>query len=135
MYLVTHDGHVKVVEHTGLECLQEAVGGYIAAVGTLPLNSGYSCYVNDEGLLEQLPENLVLEGLMKYAPLVGNGVIVSFQEAGETDLLPDVKPERFDHVTKRLEAMVAKSEAEDGLMVDGGPVAMIDVIASKPLWE
>jgi len=135
MYVVTVDGFVRRAEYKGLESLQEAVGGYIEPVSTLPLDSGYSCYVNEEGLLDSLQQNILLECLMGYQPLVGNGVLVSFAEGGENELLSEIKQQRFDAITEHLEKMVVECESSgEPLAVGNGPIVVVNVLADRPLY-
>lgn len=134
MYVVTVDGFVRRAEYKGLDSLQDAVGGYITAVGTLPLDSGYSCYVDDEGLLKADPKrNTLLEQLAGYQPLAGNGVLLSFVEGGEDHLLEGTDQERFEYITQRLDALVEESDRGDSLVLLDGLGPIVHTLA-RPLY-
>ena len=75
--------------------MKEAVGGWVEHVPVVlskwakPMPGNLDVMVNEEGLLERLPENVVLERFVHaragtWYTLVGNGVIVAHDEAGET---------------------------------------------------
>lgn len=73
----------------GLDSLQAEVGGRIEVVG---LAKGVDAYVNEEGLLENLPFNCHLPsefGGGRTVPVVGNIVIASHDDEGETTGLTD----------------------------------------------
>lgn len=69
---------------SGLDSLQSEVGGLIEAVSLDPKTDAY---VNEEGLLHGLPFNRHLPttyGGGRMVPVVGNVIIVSHDEEGET---------------------------------------------------
>jgi hypothetical protein len=63
-----------------LSALQEVVGGYIEAVS---LPNGIVLWCNEEGLLEGLPQNLILLG-DRSVPIVGDALFTSADVKGET---------------------------------------------------
>lgn len=72
---------VLEVAQDELATLQKAVGGLIAPVD---LPNGYTIYVNDEGLLDGLPFNLIASQLAGQY-LAGNAVMVgTVDPKGET---------------------------------------------------
>lgn len=72
----------EVVEISGdLKSLQSEVGGLIALVS---LDAEVDAFVNDEGLLERLPFNRVLPTEYGKVPVVGNVIVVSHDDEGET---------------------------------------------------
>lgn len=85
---------VEVGPHNGksftLSFLQEVVGGYIEPVW---LKDGRVMFVNEEGRLKGLPVNematmIALTQGVHFAPndlIVGPAIIVTREEAGETD--------------------------------------------------
>lgn len=109
MFLFKPDGTVERVEYKA-GAIREAVGGDFDVV-RIPRGSGYVAFVNDTGLLDQLPRNIQLEIVCCYAPLAGNGVVVSFEESGEHGLLPYVDKDLHEHWTAVLEGMVKQSAA------------------------
>lgn len=76
--IIKTSGETVEISKPTLEDLQKAVGGYIEAV-TLP--NGKVMVVNEEGLLNDLPINLVGCGLFPSAtPIVGDIVICTVAE-------------------------------------------------------
>ena len=73
---------------SGLKSLQSEVGGYIALVS---LDEQTDAYVNDEGLLTGLPFNRVLPTPYGKVPVVGNIIVVSHDNEGETTGLTDAQ--------------------------------------------
>ena len=79
---------IEIVPNTGLACLQEAVGGLIEAVR---LGNDAIMYINEEGLLHDLPHNdVATEMYHQFYPailrptIVGNVIIVGVDpETGE----------------------------------------------------
>lgn len=63
-----------------LAALQRLVGGYVDVVR---LDDGLDLWVNDEGLLQGLPVNVVATALAQ-TPLVGAAVIARSDQDGET---------------------------------------------------
>lgn len=87
---------IEVREFNKLEDYQAAVGGWIEAVDVLPL--GITTYVNEEGLLRQLPFNSRATFLWWYelphvrhqAKLVGDAVVVGLPDGdGESTSIPE----------------------------------------------
>ncbi|NEM90901.1 DUF3846 domain-containing protein [Galbitalea soli] len=84
---VPSKGEPQLREFRGLSDYQRAVGGLIEAVEVAAL--GITVYVNEEGLLRQLPSNILVTLLcLKWSPelgprseLVGNAVIVGSPDA------------------------------------------------------
>lgn len=71
--------------------LRDAVGGYIesAIIPAIPTTENYTidCYVDEEGLLKQLPLNERLTAFARPVynlPLVGNAVFAAHDAEGET---------------------------------------------------
>jgi hypothetical protein len=79
---------VAVEIEDGLSSLQSEVGGYIALVS---LDERVDAYVNDEGLLDGLPFNRVLPTPYGKVPVVGNIIVVSHDNEGETTGLTDAQ--------------------------------------------
>lgn len=82
--MVVGQAPVEVEIDSGLQSLQSEVGGYISLVS---LDAKTDAYVNDEGLLERLPFNCVLPSEYGGVPVVGNVIIVSHDDEGETTSL------------------------------------------------
>lgn len=80
-------GGIQVIldKEPTLEYMQGIVNGYIEAVW-LPENA--VMWVNEEGLLKGLPINTLASALAERV-IVGNVVITSVTEEGETAPLPD----------------------------------------------
>lgn len=71
---ITPEGIVFETE-VNLKGMQEIVGGYIAPAQVHPAIGEGELYVNDEGLLMNLPENIIAMMLTGQF-LVGNAVVV-----------------------------------------------------------
>lgn len=70
-YTLDIDGTTGELPNGDLETLQGAVGGYIERVG---ITTGMVMYVNEEGLLQGLPLNVMATG-MAGRHIVGNVVV------------------------------------------------------------
>lgn len=83
----------EVVEIAGdLKSLQSEVGGLIALVS---LDAEVDAFVNDEGLLERLPFNRVLPTEYGKVPVVGNVIVVSHDDEGDTAGLTDAQVSKW----------------------------------------
>ncbi len=83
------DGTMTDFVYKGVEDANRLVGGLIDCVA-LGSEVGYLAIVNDEGLLLNMALNTKAEMLTGYGPLAGPCVVVSFEEAGEDELLGEV---------------------------------------------
>ena len=99
--LIEPEARPKVVTmETGLQPLQEAVGGYIEAV--YPFDDPVALIVNEEGKLDGLPLNRALRHKNGeiYDILAGNILVVGLGEEDFTSLSPklmDKYKEMFHH--------------------------------------
>ena len=74
--LIDTEGDVhQVLGPVSLEKAQELVGGWVQVV-QVPGNPAQQMIVNEEGLLENLPYNLIASSIAKQ-DIVGNAVIVT----------------------------------------------------------
>lgn len=106
---VTHDGKFvreKYDEDDSLGSIQYAVGGYIELLASnIPEIDGISVdiYVDDEGLLKDLPFNPTVSRLSKYGEyIVGDAAIVKVdEETGENTGLTDDECAIIENYIKR----------------------------------
>ena len=89
--LIKESGVLQVFDYTGLESLQEAVGGNIEVVS----HKNFSLFVNEEGKLLDLPPNeiateIVKDSLANYDFIAGDAVLLGgVDDEGETLGLSD----------------------------------------------
>lgn len=106
--VITTDNKVEVqtFEEPLYQTIGKAVGGYIEVVHPKGLPEPFVMIVNEEGLLQQLPTNLI--GCLLYAtdqhgiPIVGNIVLM---KEGWTDEGPDIVGLDPEEITSFFEAM------------------------------
>lgn len=104
--IVYPDGHIETgADHSRLFTV--FASGMFARVPSVRAESGYTVYVDDEGLLIPLPTNPLLQRLCGYAPLVGPGFITSHEEAGEDELLHRVDEKAKVQFERALAALSA----------------------------
>jgi hypothetical protein len=75
--LITTAGEIAIGAFADLADYQRAVGGYIT---TVDIDERHNMIANDEGLIQQLPFNLLASAIARR-PLVGNVVIVGSDNA------------------------------------------------------
>jgi len=78
-YSLDVQGGTEQLPNGDLETLQEAVGGYIEAV---TITDNMVMYVNEEGLLQGLPLNVMATG-MSGRHIVGNVVVAVEKETSK----------------------------------------------------
>lgn len=99
--VVSANNEIRRIEYDAphYDILREAVGGYYEHVHPIGLNRPYSMMVNEEGLMLNLPMNLlgsVLYGTMLHGqPIVGD---IVFVKDGYHDGEPDVIGMEADEV-------------------------------------
>lgn len=122
MYVIHPDATVTREEYTDYNSITDAVGGYFDLV-RFDDSTGFTCYVNDEGLLTQMPENKLAELITGYPMLAGRMAMVEITEDNEPELLRYVDALVRDVTRVRLDAMADFD----------GPV--IDIEEPKPFPE
>ena len=105
--LIRADGTSEEFKWEGIKSFDDHIGD-IAAAAPVSLHVGYSVYVDDSGLLKDLPRNAAAEELSQYQPLVGPALVVSYEEAGEDELLSLVHSEAKKLFEARLGDIVSR---------------------------
>jgi hypothetical protein len=93
---------VETVETPKLEDLQEVVGGYIEAMFTVPSpfrKTYITGYVNEEGLVYNLPILAMVNDEFGQRPFAGNMVVTGLSEDGITTLL---NAEEIEYISTRF---------------------------------
>ena len=87
---ITPDQQFEIINVEGYQDLSEAVEGTLTSV---PSSRDLTVYVNDEGLLYNMPQNKSIQNLTKYPyRLVGNALVMGpiDDEGNETDVTPEL---------------------------------------------
>lgn len=99
----------------GLGQLQRSVGGYIERV-PIPMVRGHDLFVNEDGIAERLPYNMVASrfviGQSRGATLgiLGNATFAAHDRDGETIGLTDAECADIERALARFGGRVAKAE-------------------------
>jgi hypothetical protein len=113
--ILINDNGVTPVEHAlTLDALQESVGGWICPAFTVPSchkgSRRITGYVDDEGLLKELPLTAVRIHPMGIDPLVGP-MLVTGLDANTGDTVP-LDAEEIQWFLNRLEIAVLRNRHE-----------------------
>jgi hypothetical protein len=102
--LIRPDGSSKSFPYASYRDAQRELGGCFCGVPG-QVDAGYLVLVLDEGRLLDEPRNTIVEILTGYPEVYGAAVVVSYQEAGEDELLHRIRKPARDAFDRRLSTL------------------------------